>query len=64
MPKDLETFLPHNIVGYTERLEKEGARIIVILTDLDDDSCITETRNRISARAQDVVIVAVKKIEA
>lgn len=56
--------LPHNISGYTERLEREGAKAIVILTDLDEDICITKTKKRIAGRAQDVVVIAVKKIEA
>lgn len=56
--------LPHNISGYIARLEKEGAKIIVILTDLDEDICIAKTKERIAARAQDVIIIAVKKIEA
>ncbi len=56
--------LPHNIQGYLSRLEKEGARAIIILTDLDEDICITETKNRISAREKDIVVIAVKKIEA
>jgi predicted ATP-dependent endonuclease of OLD family len=56
--------LPRNIVEYTARLERRGARIVIILTDMDDDSCITETKKRISARKQDVMIVAVQKIEA
>ncbi len=59
-----ENLLPHNIKPYTTILENLGARHIVIVTDLDDDSCVTETKNRISARKQDIVIVAVKKIEA
>jgi len=56
--------LPHNISGYIERLEKQGAQSIFILTDLDEDICITKTKERISARPQDIVIIAVKKIEA
>ncbi len=56
--------LPHNIKGYIEGLEKSGAEVILILTDLDENICITETKNRIKARLQDIVIVAVKKIEA
>lgn len=56
--------LPHNIQPYTAILESLGAKFIIIVTDLDDDSCITETKNRISARKQDIMIVAVKKIEA
>ena len=56
--------LPHNIGGYVESLEKAGAEVVVILTDLDDDICITRTKERIMPRVQDVVIIAVKKIEA
>lgn len=56
--------LPHNIGGYTESLEKQGAAAIVILTDLDDAACITKTKQRLSARSQDIVVIAVKQIEA
>ena len=56
--------LPHNIGGYVESLEKAGAEVVVILTDLDDDICITRTKERIKPRVHDVVIIAVKKIEA
>ncbi len=56
--------LPHNIQGYLKRLQVSGAEVIFILTDLDENICITETKNRIEARLQDIVIVAVKKIEA
>jgi len=56
--------LPHNISGYIERLEKQGAKAIFILTDLDEDICITKTKERIQARPQDVVVIAVKKIES
>ncbi len=56
--------LPHNISGYIERLEKQGAQSIFILTDLDEDICITKTKERISARPQDIIVIAVKKIEA
>lgn len=59
-----DNLLPHNIKPYTAILENAGAQFIIILTDLDDDSCITETKKRISAREKDVMIVAVKKIEA
>ena len=38
--------------------------MIFILTDLDNDVCITKTKERIKAREKDVVIIAVKKIEA
>jgi hypothetical protein len=56
--------LPHNILGYIDRLEKEGAEAIAILTDLDEDICITKTKERIGARSKDIVVIAVKKIEA
>ncbi len=56
--------MTNNIKGYIERLEKSGAEVILILSDLDENICITETKNRIEARLQDIVIVAVKKIEA
>lgn len=56
--------LPHNISGYIQSLEKSGAEVIFILTDLDNDICITQTKSGIKAREQDVVIIAVKKIEA
>jgi hypothetical protein len=56
--------LPHNITGYIERLEKQGATTVLILTDLDDEICITNTKSRIGARPKDQVIISVKKIEA
>ncbi len=56
--------LPHNTQGYVQSLEKAEAEIIFILTDLDNDVCITKTKERIQAREKDVVIIAVKKIEA
>ncbi len=56
--------LPHNIEGYIHSLERAGATKIVILTDLDTDACVTLTKERISARPQDIVIVARKQIEA
>lgn len=56
--------LPHNIEGYLRRLEIEGAEVIVILTDLDEGICITKTKARIGARPQDVIVIAVKQIEA
>lgn len=56
--------LPHNISGYMERLKKDGAEKIIILTDLDQDICITKTKERISAPADCIVIIAVKQIES
>ena len=56
--------LPHNIEGYLQRLEIDGAKAFVLLTDLDDGICITKTKERIAARANDIVVIAVKQIEA
>jgi len=56
--------LPKNIAELTDILLKKGANKIFILTDLDDDICITETKNRISAPAEHIVIVSVKEIES
>lgn len=56
--------LPHNIVAYIQRLKSKEAEKIVILTDLDDDICITKTKERIGATDSEIVIVAVKKIES
>lgn len=56
--------LPHNIEKFQAILEDAGCDKIFILTDLDKDSCITLTKQRISAREKDIIIVAVKQIEA
>lgn len=56
--------LPHNIVGYIKSLEKQGAEKIVIITDLDESPCITARKKEINARPEDVVIIAVKELEA
>lgn len=39
--------LPHNIEAFKKILENKGATSIVILTDLDEDTCITSTKSRI-----------------
>ena len=56
--------LPHNIIPFRETLKDKGAEHIIILTDKDDDACITLTRQRVSERENQMIIVAVKKIEA
>lgn len=56
--------LPHNIQAYIQSLQKNEAEVIFILTDLDNEVCITKTKERIKAREKDVVIIAVKKIES
>ena len=59
-----KNLLPHNIAIHQTNLIELGASIIVILTDLDNDQCITETKERITERENQIIIVAVKQIEA
>ncbi len=56
--------LPHNIEPYSQILKSKGATIIIILTDLDKDQCITLTKNRVAPLDNHVVTVSVKEIEA
>lgn len=56
--------LPHKIEALRQELLDRGVHKIVILTDLDVDSCITLTRQRITERTDQLIIVAVKQIEA
>ena len=56
--------LPHNIEAFKKILENKGATSIVILTDLDEDTCITSTKNRIGPAQNHLVVVSVKEIEA
>ena len=56
--------LPYNIGAYSKTLEDKGATRIFILTDLDDDECITNTKTRIAPLPHHVVTVSVKEIES
>ncbi|AQG79037.1 hypothetical protein [Spirosoma montaniterrae] len=56
--------LPHTIEEKRNKLFSAGASLIVILTDLDKDACITKTKQRIQDFSNQVVVVAVKEIEA
>ena len=56
--------LPNHLPAYTSTLEDKGATHIFILTDMDDDKCITETKNRIEAPIGHIVIVSIKKVES
>ncbi len=56
--------LPHNITPYSKALIDKGATKIFILTDLDEEQCITETKNRIGSSAQRIICVSKKTIEA
>ena len=49
---------------YTDLLIANGADRVIILTDLDDDSCISLTKSRITTSDNIIVIVAVRQIEA
>ena len=55
--------LPSQIDALRQELVEQRAETIIILTDLDADSCITQTRQRITERANQFIIVAVKQIE-
>ena len=56
--------LPKNILPFIEILKDEGVEKIFIISDLDNDQCITNTKLRISAPDSTIVIIAVKQIEA
>ena len=56
--------LPHRILQYKEFLFDEGASKIFILTDLDQDDCITKTKLRITESPNQIIIIAVKQIES
>ena len=56
--------LPKNIEKFIAILEDMEVEKIFILTDLDTDTCITFTKQRIAARTGDIIIIAVKAIEA
>lgn len=56
--------LPRNIEKHSEKLTANGVTNIFILTDMDEDQCITETKKRIFPSKNQTVIVSTKKIEA
>jgi hypothetical protein len=56
--------LPKNIEKHRKNLEAEGAEHIVILTDLDEDRCITLTKQRIGERPNQDIIISVRQIES
>lgn len=62
--KGCANLLPNNINQYIESLELDGAKKIFVITDLDHDACVTLTKQRVGARQQDVVIIAVRQIES
>jgi hypothetical protein len=56
--------LPHNIEPFRQILLAKNAELIFILTDQDDDVCITKTRRRIIERENQTICIAIKQIEA
>jgi hypothetical protein len=56
--------LPKNIEKHRMNLIDEGADVILILTDLDEDECITNTRDRIGERENQHIRIAVRQIES
>jgi len=56
--------LPHNIIPYSQTLTDKGATVILILTDLDEEQCITKTKTRIGSSEQQIICLSIKTIEA
>ncbi|CAN5423623.1 hypothetical protein BH09BAC4_BH09BAC4_27540 [soil metagenome] len=56
--------LPHNIEPIREKLFAAGANIIFVMTDLDKDANILVTKQRISELPNQIIIIAVKAVEA
>lgn len=56
--------LPNKLKEALDILKENGAEKIVIVTDLDNDACITLTKSRITSDENRIVIVAVKQIES
>ena len=59
-----DNLLPKYLPQFTQRLIAKGAEKIIVLTDLDEDACITVTKQRIAAPQDHLVIISVKKVEA
>lgn len=59
-----DNLLPHRILEHRENLKRNGAEIIIILTDLDDNTCFTLTKERIKPLENELVIISVKQIES
>ena len=62
--KGAGNLLPENLSEVLASLKAKDAQKIIILTDLDEDACVTVTKNRVTVDENRVVIVAVKKIES
>lgn len=56
--------LPHKIIEKRRALEKAGADMIFVLTDIDNDASVTSARQRIGEYPGQQIIVAVREAEA
>ncbi|NDC31822.1 MAG: hypothetical protein EBZ58_13010 [Bacteroidetes bacterium] len=58
--------LPKNIQNHLETMRRYKVDFTIILTDLDEDVCITKTKERIqgSEKNEAIIIVSVKTIES
>lgn len=56
--------LPHKIVEKRNALEKAGANVIFILTDIDKDASVADARQRVGEYPGQRIIVAVREAEA
>jgi len=56
--------LPRHIADFRNTLLANGAQKIVVLTDLDEDRCVTQTKERSGIRSEEIIVVAVRQIEA
>jgi hypothetical protein len=56
--------LPQHIEKYRNSLHSFGATKIIILTDLDENTCITFTKERLKVLPDEIVIISVKTLES
>lgn len=56
--------LPQHITAFIQNLEREGAEKVLILTDLDEDQCITLTKARIDPEQKQIIVISIRQIEA
>jgi hypothetical protein len=56
--------LPENLGDSIDLLTKKGADKIIVLTDLEDAPCITSVKSRVNPDGNNIVIIAVRTIEA
>lgn len=56
--------LPKNIKEYRNTLIRDGADKVFIITDLDEDQCFTKTKQRITEKEDQFIIIAKRQIES